>query len=143
MLRCSGHSSTGGGSPVALDGSAAWDEDVHEPTVRRLLAVQSGVVSRAQVLAAGGTDADLARLVRRRELVRLHEGVFVDHTGQPTWQQRAWAAVLCCWRPQRSMPAPPSTPTSCGATTCRTPPSTWWCPKRGGFDRPPECGSAG
>jgi hypothetical protein len=32
--------------------------------------------------------------VRRRELSRVRPGVFVDHTGEPTWLQRAWTAVL-------------------------------------------------
>jgi len=65
--------------------------------IAELLVRQSGVVSRSQVQAAGLTPADLRRLVRRRDLVRLHPGVFVDHTGQPTWTQRAWAAVLHAW----------------------------------------------
>ncbi len=66
--------------------------DLHE-----LLQAQSGVVARRQVLAAGGGDADLARLVRRRELRRVVEGVYVDHTGPLTADQRAWAAVLFYW----------------------------------------------
>lgn len=60
------------------------------PTLQR----QSGVVSRTQALAAGLVDHDLQRLVRRRDLTRLLRGVYVDHTGEPMWQQRAWAAVL-------------------------------------------------
>jgi hypothetical protein len=36
-------------------------------------------------------------MVRRREWVRLLPGVYVDHTGQPTWLQRAWAGVLYYW----------------------------------------------
>lgn len=59
-----------------------------------LMTTQDGVVSRRQALAHGATPADLRRLVRRREWSRLHPGVYVDHTGPPTWQQRAWAAVL-------------------------------------------------
>jgi len=59
--------------------------------------VQDGVVSRRQVLELGGTDADIARMIRRRELVTLHPGVYVDHTGKPSWNQRAWAAVLYYW----------------------------------------------
>lgn len=27
----------------------------------------------------------------------IHRGVYVDHTGEPTWEQRAWAAVLAVW----------------------------------------------
>lgn len=65
--------------------------------VRDLLREQDGVISRRQTLAAGLTDPDLARCVRRRELVRLHTGVYLDHTGTPSWTQRAWAAVLFAW----------------------------------------------
>ena len=38
---------------------------------------------------------DLARLLR--ELVEVLRGVYVEHTGPPSWQQRAWAAVLRAW----------------------------------------------
>ena len=63
------------------------------------LAWQHGVVSRAQALASGLAPHDLRRMVRRRELAPLHPGVYVDHTGEPTWLQRAWGAVLACSRP--------------------------------------------
>ncbi|HSV38751.1 MAG TPA: type IV toxin-antitoxin system AbiEi family antitoxin domain-containing protein [Nocardioidaceae bacterium] len=59
--------------------------------------LQAGVVSRRQLLEAGLTDADIRRLVRRRELRRVFDGVYVDHTGPLTWLQRAWAAVLFSW----------------------------------------------
>jgi len=62
--------------------------------IARLPAEQSGVISRRQVLAHGGRPADIQRALRRRELVRLLPGVFVDHTGEPTWVQRAWGGVL-------------------------------------------------
>jgi hypothetical protein len=62
-----------------------------------LLDRQSGVVARSQLTAAGVRAHDLQRMLRRRELVRLHDGVFVDHTGVPTWVQRAWAGVLLAW----------------------------------------------
>lgn len=65
--------------------------------LRRLLADQDGVVARRQVLALGGDDNDIERLVRRRLLVRVWEGVYVDHTGVLSWRQAAWAAVLACW----------------------------------------------
>lgn len=55
---------------------------------------QRGVIARGQVLAAGGRDNDIQRMVRRRELTRVFEGVYVDHTGALTSEQRAWAAVL-------------------------------------------------
>lgn len=66
--------------------------------VRRLLREQDGVVARRQLLAIGGIGATAVnRMLRRRELVELHRGVYVDHTGPATWQQRAWAGVLWAW----------------------------------------------
>lgn len=59
---------------------------------------QDGVVARRQLLALPGTDATAVnRMLRRRELVEVHRGVYVDHTGPPSWQQLAWAAVLWAW----------------------------------------------
>ena len=65
--------------------------------IRELLALQSGVVSRQQARAAGLAEHDLRRLLRRRELVQVHRGVYIDHTGTSTWLQRAWAEVLYAW----------------------------------------------
>ncbi|PKH37576.1 hypothetical protein SAMN05192575_101573 [Nocardioides alpinus] len=62
----------------------------------RTLAEQSGVISRRQVADLGLEPHDLRRLVRRRDLTPLHPGVFVNHTGEPAWIQRAWAGVLAC-----------------------------------------------
>lgn len=64
-----------------------------------LLADQAGVVSRSQALSRGLAPHDLRRLVRRRELAPLFPGVYLDHTGEPTWVQRAWGAVLYCAGP--------------------------------------------
>lgn len=65
--------------------------------VRERLEEQSGVVARRQLIDAGATDADIRRWVRRRELRRVHTGVYVNHTGPLTWSNRAWAAVLFHW----------------------------------------------
>jgi very-short-patch-repair endonuclease len=62
-----------------------------------LLYLQNGVISRPQVLEAGGTDNDIERMLRRRDLVTVHRGVYIDHTGGLTRLQRAWAAVLAVW----------------------------------------------
>jgi hypothetical protein len=64
------------------------------PALQSLLADQSGVVTRRQAETAGLQPHHVRRLVRRRELVRLHPGVYVDHSGHPTFLQRAWAATL-------------------------------------------------
>lgn len=58
---------------------------------------QDGVVSRPQARAAGLSDNDIERLLRRRAWAVVHRGVYLDHTAAPTWNQRAWAGVLCCW----------------------------------------------
>ncbi len=55
---------------------------------------QDGVISRRQATAAGLTKSDIDRLVRRRLWARMLPGLFVDHTGEPTWLQRAWGGVL-------------------------------------------------
>ncbi|MCL2541043.1 MAG: hypothetical protein FWE71_01120 [Nocardioidaceae bacterium] len=62
-----------------------------------LTRVQDGVVSRRQVLELGGDDNDVERMLRRRELTRVHTGVYVDHTGRLTRAQAEWAAVLAFW----------------------------------------------
>ena len=64
---------------------------------RDLLEHQSGSVSRRQLVEGGATDADIRRWIRRRELRRVHTGVYVNHTGPLTWTNRAWAAVLFHW----------------------------------------------
>jgi Transcriptional regulator, AbiEi antitoxin len=60
----------------------------------QLLERQAGVVTRQQVLAHGVSVVELARRVRRGELVRVHRGVYVRHNGPLSWLERAWAAVL-------------------------------------------------
>jgi len=62
-----------------------------------LIAEQSGVVARQQVFRAGLDDGYIRRRLRRRDWARIHAGVFVNHTGPITWEQRAWAGVLYYW----------------------------------------------
>ncbi len=65
--------------------------------IDRLLIDQSGVVARRQLFEAGLRAHDVARAVRRRDLNPLLRGVYLHHTGPPTWHQRSWAAVLYAW----------------------------------------------
>lgn len=62
------------------------------------LVEQDGVITRAQLLQAGVTPAELETCLRRRELVPIHPGVYINHSSTPTWKQRAWAAVLYAGR---------------------------------------------
>ncbi len=59
--------------------------------------VQDGVVSRRQLLSLHFTHGDLERMLRRKELVRVVPGVFVDHTGPLSRQQRERVAVHAHW----------------------------------------------
>ncbi len=60
-----------------------------------ILDLQRGVISRRQALACPGeSDATIRRRLRRREWVTILPGVYLNHTAQPTWHQRAHAAVL-------------------------------------------------
>ena len=68
----------------------AW----HLGQVEHLAWVQDGVVARRQILDAGGTDGDITRLLRRRELTQVYRGVYVNHTGRLSWTQRQWAGLL-------------------------------------------------
>jgi hypothetical protein len=78
-----------------MDGARRFgDADAVHPEALRVLALQAGVVSRRQALACGLAPHVVRRLLRRREWVVLHPGVYVAHTGEPTWLQRAWGAVL-------------------------------------------------
>jgi hypothetical protein len=65
--------------------------------VGRRLDLQAGVIARRQALESGLTRIDVDKMVRRGEWVRMLPGVYVSHTGCPTWQQRAWAGVLYYW----------------------------------------------
>lgn len=58
------------------------------------LAHQDGLITRRQALGHGLSVTEVKRLVRRREWVAVSPGVYVNHTGELTWRQRAWAAVL-------------------------------------------------
>jgi hypothetical protein len=62
--------------------------------LRVLQSRQGGVVGRAQLRALGLSRPAVETMLRRRELVPVHPGVYVDHTGQPTALQLRWAAVL-------------------------------------------------
>lgn len=62
--------------------------------ITQIIEEQAGVISRRQVLACGAEDPFIERQLRRREWSRIYRGVFVNHTGELSWLQRAWAAVL-------------------------------------------------
>lgn len=62
--------------------------------IDKLLARQSGVVARHQLHDIGLAPHDIVRLLRRQDLTRIRRGVFVNHTGQLSFMQRTWSALL-------------------------------------------------
>lgn len=72
------------------------DDDLMD-RLAEIRALQDGVIGRRQLLEVGRTRTQVARALRRRDLVAVHPGVHVEHTGPLTWQQRVWAAVLGAW----------------------------------------------
>jgi hypothetical protein len=98
-----------GSFPITLTCVTRW----HLGHIDRLVSAQDGVISRRQVLDAGGTDSDIARMLRRRDLTDVHRGVYVSHSGQLTLAQRHWAAVLAFWPASlahaSALPDPPTT----------------------------------
>jgi hypothetical protein len=77
--------------------SVAQPQRMELTRLQQLMNEQDGVVSRRQVIECGGDDNVIERRLRSREWATLHRGVYVDHTGPPSWRQRAWAAVLYHW----------------------------------------------
>ena len=65
--------------------------------LRPVTDAQSGIVSGRQVIEHGGTRSDLRRWLRSKELVEVHRGVYVNHTGPLSWSSRAWAGVQRYW----------------------------------------------
>lgn len=62
--------------------------------IRQRMIDQAGVVSRRQLHAAGYAPHDIERMVRRRDLTPMFPGVYLGHTGEPTWLERAWIGLL-------------------------------------------------
>lgn len=68
-----------------------------QQAVTARLREQDGVIARFQLEQAGARKHDIDRLLRRRDLTRLHPGVYINHTGPPSPQQVEAAAVLHLW----------------------------------------------
>lgn len=68
--------------------------DRAEAAVAALLLKQDGVISRKQVVACGHQPHYIRRMLRRKNWAAVLPGIYVNHTGVPTWRQRVWAAVL-------------------------------------------------
>ncbi len=88
--------STGVDSRGGGRSSAAADDEAHGPEAAYagLLALQSGVVSRRQLITTPVSSRTTSSDSCAARPCPVHDGVFVNHTGAPTWLQRAWVGVL-------------------------------------------------
>lgn len=74
------------------------DFTIDDPDLQHLLQRrQDGIVSRDQLLGLGAKANDVRRLLRRRELVLRHPGVYSAHSGRLTRAELEWVAVLAAW----------------------------------------------
>jgi hypothetical protein len=78
---------------LAIDGFLVPRGD---PAVAALAERQHGVVSTAQLHAAGVAQDAVEWRVRQRRLHRVHRGVYVVGQSRLTQRARMWAAVLAC-----------------------------------------------
>jgi very-short-patch-repair endonuclease len=84
------------------------------PALTAVLRAQDGVVNRRQLRELGLSKPQVETLLRRRSLTAVHPGVYVDHTGTPTYAQRCWAAALyaepAALAGRHALPEPPTSP---------------------------------
>jgi hypothetical protein len=74
--------------------AAGWAADHAGPVLDELTARQAGIVTRAQALAVGLTDATLRAHVRAGRWQRVFTGVFYVHSGPLPRASELWAVVL-------------------------------------------------
>jgi very-short-patch-repair endonuclease len=67
-----------------------------EIVLRRIASAHHGVVTRAQLLAAGVSDQEIKGRLRRGTLIRAHLGVYRVGHHAPSTEARYLAAVLAC-----------------------------------------------
>jgi hypothetical protein len=67
-----------------------------DEVIGRIASRQHGVVTRAQLLAAGVSDKEIKRRLERKSLIRVHRGVYRVGHRAPSIEARYLAAVLAC-----------------------------------------------
>lgn len=71
-----------------------WQQQLEDEGIEVLIHVQNRIVSRAQLLAAQWSEADIRRPLRRRRWQIIHPGVYATHTGPIGYDERLLAALL-------------------------------------------------
>ena len=68
------------------------------PKLSEIATIQRGILSRAQVLAAGLTDEVIVARLSRGSWQRIHPGVYAAFSGELSREAQLWAAVLYAGR---------------------------------------------
>lgn len=84
---------TGFRGPCSLDAMPLQLPD----ECRRLVALQSGVLARRQLLTSGVAGDRIESLLRSGRFTRLQRGVYATFSGEPSRTTLLWAAVLRAW----------------------------------------------
>jgi very-short-patch-repair endonuclease len=71
-----------------------WQQELKDEGIHVLIHTQSRIVSRGQLLAAGWSDVDIRRRLRRRHWQTVHPGVYSTHTGPIGYDEQLVAALL-------------------------------------------------
>jgi hypothetical protein len=71
-----------------------WQQELEDEGIHVLIHTQSRIVSRGQLLAAGWSDVDIRRRLRRRHWQTVHPGVYSTHTGPIGYDEQLVAALL-------------------------------------------------
>lgn len=85
-----------GTAPLPTSGTPRYPIAPVVESLERALAMQDGVVSRAQLRALGVSN-DRIRTWLAHGWRRVVRGVYVNHSGELTLRQRLWVAVLANW----------------------------------------------
>ncbi|GAA3561282.1 hypothetical protein [Kribbella ginsengisoli] len=71
-----------------------WRQELADEGLDVLIHTQDRIIARSQLLAAGWSDADIRRRLRRRSWQTVHPGVYATHTGPIGYDERLLAALL-------------------------------------------------
>lgn len=65
-----------------------------DDALHALASARHNLITRADVLAAGGTDRHIHTRLARKQWQGLYRGVYLDKAGPPDWVERLHGAVL-------------------------------------------------
>ncbi|TDU90541.1 hypothetical protein EV138_4132 [Kribbella voronezhensis] len=71
-----------------------WRRHLDDEGLDALIDAQNRIVSRVQLLAAGRTESELRRRLRRRSWQVVHPGVYATHNGPIGYEEHLLAALL-------------------------------------------------